>query len=135
MTFSQKFFGFDNIVQNQQNGLTFFFFTSETKLQLCTKVEFCKLSKSCVFLLGVSEPRKRGHNRVAILESALFRVLSLFFSQNCLLCEGILRYDDRMNLLQASKRLAKLLTAYHQNNTELGLVYRMMQQIATRVEK
>lgn len=79
MTFSQKFFGFDNIVQNQQNGLTFFF-TSETKLQLCTKVEFCKLSKSCVFLLGVSEPRKRGHNRVAILESALFRVLSLFFS-------------------------------------------------------
>ena len=36
------------------------------------------VQKLRVYVGGFS--RKRGHNRVAILESALFRVLSLFFS-------------------------------------------------------
>ena len=120
--FSQKFFWFDNIVPNQQNKWLGFL-VEKKKLQLCTdtKVEnFASCPKVACFLgwLGVSARGcKRGHNdhRVAILESALFRVLSPFSAKLLLM---MIVWTCAFK--QTNQRLAKLLTAYDQNNTKFS---------------
>ena len=102
MTFSQKFFWFDNIVQNQQTGSSKWLdFFPVKKLQLCTKVEFCKLSKSCVFFRlawGFCERLQKGSqwsSRSNFRKCIISRVVSF-------LCKAS-TYDDRMNLrLQAN---------------------------------
>ena len=98
-------------------------FGREKKLQLCTdtKVEnFASCPKVACFLgwLGVSARGcKRGHNdhRVAILESALFRVLSPFSAKL-----PLMMIVWTCAFKQTYQRLAKLLTAYDQNNTEFS---------------
>ena len=117
--FSQKFFWFDNIVPNQQNKWLGFS-VEKKKLQLCTdtKVEnFASCPKVACFLLPRSGG-KRGHNdhRVAILESALFhRVLSPFSAKL-----PLMMIVWTCAFKQTYQRLAKLLTAYDQNNTEFS---------------
>ena len=121
--FFAKFFWFDNIVPNQQNKWLGFL-VEKKKLQLCTdiKVEnFASCPKVACFLgwLGVSARGcKRGHNdhRVAILESALFRVLSPFFSAKLPLMMIVWTCAFK----QTNQRLVKLLTTYDQNNTKFS---------------
>ena len=75
MTFSQKFFGFDNIVQNQQNGLTFFY--QWNKIATLHKSRILQaVQKLRVFVGGFRTPQKGSQSRSNFRKCIISRVVS-----------------------------------------------------------